>query len=1081
MKTQSRARDDIFAALVACLVVAGSWTAELASAGSFFSPVLRDTFLAADQPGVNFGFADILVLGDDGDPSTRSVILLQFDLSSIPASAVVDSATLILTRSGGGGSANPDVNLLRQTSPWSEGSATWNSIDPIGSPVIGEATLTGSGPDRQIGNPTFRNLVQEWVSMPSSNYGFMISPVTVEGNFYEFSSLDSGPPPRLTVEFTVPAAPDLVVDMIGVSSPSVAQGATFQIDARVTNQGNTSSNESTLRYYLSTDPAITTADSQLGTDAIPALGIGQSSLQSEVVTAPGTPGSFWVGACVDQPELSEDESNNCSSGTELIVTDEPPAAVLTVTKAGNGFGQVTSAPPGIDCGSTCSAEFSDEAEITLTATPAPGSSFVGWSGDCSGSGSCVLTLSTSRSVVATFDADEVTRTLSVERTGAGSGQVTSSPAGINCGSTCTAQFSDGETVALSANPAPGSVFGGWTGACGGTAGCSVSMSQDRMVSAGFLPAVEASFSFSPNQPAVGNSVAFTDQSSGSPTSWEWSFGDGGTASSPNPTHTYNTAGTFPITLSVSNGVSVDSVSQSITVTPETLPLRARFNFQPTVASAGQTVTFDGRSSEGGPTSFEWSFGDGATARGQVVTHSFTAPGTYGVTLTVANGATTNITTRSLTVIEATGVTADFSFRPAGPVAGREVLFEDLSTGGVTSWQWSFGDGNTSTAQNPSHTYDSAGSYTVKLGAASESSKDETSRRVTVSSPFAGVELTATRYVVREGRGAASVAVRRGGISSETTSVVLDIIAGSAQRGTDFSAPEQVLIEWSAGDAATKDVTIDIIDDDVNEPTERLDLRLIDPKGVELGTITEGRIRILDDDIEIETDERLEAVGGEAPVTASSPAGRKALVWTEPDSDGRGVFAQILGLAGEPRTAPFRVADSSSGDQFAASVAWDADERLVISWLSDRAQPSPPARRGSLVWSGRRHQHPRTHFRSQWTPDLARAGSGGRRCDRAERSGRRRRQVRRDRVVLGGAGGTQSPGSRSRRQAQVQPADRQCAHRRRRPGGGGQVTSRRLPGRLGLRRRDRGHPCSPVRPERRAAHRSVLRDTQRSRT
>ncbi len=75
---------------------------------------------------------------------------------------------------------------------------------------------------------------------------------------------------------------------------------------------------------------------------------------------------------------------------------------LTVTKAGTGSGTVTSSPAGIDCGATCSAEFTEGTMVTLTATPAAGSTFTGWSGACSGTGTCTVTMDQDRAVTATF-------------------------------------------------------------------------------------------------------------------------------------------------------------------------------------------------------------------------------------------------------------------------------------------------------------------------------------------------------------------------------------------------------------------------------------------------------------------------------------------------------------------------------------------------------------------------------------------------------------------------------------------------------------------------------------------------------
>jgi subtilisin family serine protease len=156
---------------------------------------------------------------------------------------------------------------------------------------------------------------------------------------------------------------------------------------------------------------------------------------------------------------------------------------LTVTKGGAGTGTVTSSPAGINCGSTCTHSFTNGTMVTLTAAPATGSAFAGWSGGgCSGTGTCQVTLNASTTVTANFN---LTHTLTVAKTGSGSGTVTSSPSGINCGSACSAAFAAGSSVTLTATPASNSTFAGWSGACTGTGTCSVTMSADMSVTATF--------------------------------------------------------------------------------------------------------------------------------------------------------------------------------------------------------------------------------------------------------------------------------------------------------------------------------------------------------------------------------------------------------------------------------------------------------------------------------------------------------------------------------------------------------------------------------------------------------------------
>ena len=165
----------------------------------------------------------------------------------------------------------------------------------------------------------------------------------------------------------------------------------------------------------------------------------------------------------------------------------PAAHTLTVSKSGTGSGSVSSSPAGISCGSTCSASFAEGAQVTLTGSPSAGSVFAGWSGGgCSGTGTCTVTLAGDTAVTAAFNPAPVTHTLTVSKSGSGAGSVTSSPAGISCGATCSASYLEGSAVTLSAGAAAGSAFAGWSGGgCSGTGTCTVTLGADRAVTAAF--------------------------------------------------------------------------------------------------------------------------------------------------------------------------------------------------------------------------------------------------------------------------------------------------------------------------------------------------------------------------------------------------------------------------------------------------------------------------------------------------------------------------------------------------------------------------------------------------------------------
>ena len=159
---------------------------------------------------------------------------------------------------------------------------------------------------------------------------------------------------------------------------------------------------------------------------------------------------------------------------------------LLVNKDGDGSGTVTSNPPGIDCGLDCAQIYSTTTTVTLTAVTDPDSSFVGWSGACTGIDDCALTMTETRQVTATFSLNPVeTYTLTVGLSGEGSGAVSSDPPGIDCGLDCTQTFTATSVVTLTAAAAPGSNFAGWSGACIGSDDCALIMTETRQVTATF--------------------------------------------------------------------------------------------------------------------------------------------------------------------------------------------------------------------------------------------------------------------------------------------------------------------------------------------------------------------------------------------------------------------------------------------------------------------------------------------------------------------------------------------------------------------------------------------------------------------
>ena len=199
------------------------------------------------------------------------------------------------------------------------------------------------------------------------------------------------------------------------------------------------------------------------------------------VTLTPTPASGWSfgswgGACSGSGSCTV-AMNAAESVTATFAQDV--TFVISVT----GNGTVASSPPGLNCTTTCSAIFAPGTQVTLTATPASGWDFYGWSDDCSGNHNCVLTMVESNNVgvTATFTHNQFT--LNVSETG--SGNVSSTPTGISCPPTCSASFNSGTQVTLTATPAQGLSFIGWSGACSGTGSCTVTMSAAESVFAAF--------------------------------------------------------------------------------------------------------------------------------------------------------------------------------------------------------------------------------------------------------------------------------------------------------------------------------------------------------------------------------------------------------------------------------------------------------------------------------------------------------------------------------------------------------------------------------------------------------------------
>ncbi|MEX2590386.1 MAG: PKD domain-containing protein [Chitinophagales bacterium] len=211
-------------------------------------------------------------------------------------------------------------------------------------------------------------------------------------------------------------------------------------------------------------------------------------------------------------------------------------------------------------------------------------------------------------------------------------------------------------------------------------------------------------------------VNFTQQATNAIT-YFWDFGDGNTSNQANPSHTYTNSGVYDVTFTATNSSGCSDVL-SIPGYIAIEQLQADFSASSTFACAGKAIQFTDLSSSN-PDTWLWEFGDGNTSTDENPVHAYQTPGTYNVKLTASNSATCWDITEKTGYINVTNApTADFSANnPSACTAPHTVNFNDLSVN-ANSWEWDFGDGTTSTDQNPSHTYTTEGQYDITLSVGS---------------------------------------------------------------------------------------------------------------------------------------------------------------------------------------------------------------------------------------------------------------------------------------------------------------------------------------------------------------------------
>ncbi|MCF6281733.1 MAG: PKD domain-containing protein [Candidatus Polarisedimenticolaceae bacterium] len=226
---------------------------------------------------------------------------------------------------------------------------------------------------------------------------------------------------------------------------------------------------------------------------------------------------------------------------------------------------------------------------------------------------------------------------------------------------------------------------------------------------------------------TGTAVMFDGSSSmdsdGTIVSYSWDFGDGSAGSTPTPSHTYATQGTYNITLTVvDDSGAMDSATTSVTIDAANQAPTASAS-GPYAGTPGVAIVFDGTGStdpDGTLSSYEWDFGDGTTGTSSTPSHTYAAQGIYNVTLLVTDdagltGMATTTATIGMVVNQPPLAVAN---GPYSGTVGSPIVFSSTGSGDpdgtIVAYEWDFGDGTTGSGSNPTHTYATQGTYNVTL-------------------------------------------------------------------------------------------------------------------------------------------------------------------------------------------------------------------------------------------------------------------------------------------------------------------------------------------------------------------------------
>lgn len=238
----------------------------------------------------------------------------------------------------------------------------------------------------------------------------------------------------------------------------------------------------------------------------------------------------------------------------------------------------------------------------------------------------------------------------------------------------------------------------------------------------------------PSKVVNGQFITLQSASLNEPTRLRWDLGDGTRVSGSSVRHSWSTPGTYRVRLTVENSAGTDATFVDVVVVRRVDPPVSQFTQSSTDVLVGEAVAFTSLSLND-PTRSVWNFGDGTTAQGTTASKSWPKPGTYRVTLRVANEAGANRTGVTVTVVERVDPpVASFTAGPLVVAPGDAVAFQDTSASDPSKWTWDFGDTSLSNSQNTTHVYAEEGTYTVRLTVSNEGGSSTAERTIVVKPP-----------------------------------------------------------------------------------------------------------------------------------------------------------------------------------------------------------------------------------------------------------------------------------------------------------------------------------------------------------